>query len=140
MTRTRTFVAALSGLALALSVSACSSESTADSSEEYCSSVAATQAEVDQLETMISDGTSTRDQIEIQFDSVTASAKNTLLAGSDLAESIQSDIKAADQAFADAIAAIPDTATLAEVASAYGAAIQAWDTAAASIRSEVGCS
>lgn len=140
MTRARTFAAALSGLALVLSLSACSSEDTAESNEAFCSSAEATQAEVDQLETMVSDGTSTRDQIEIQYGSVTASAKNMLLDAADLAESVQTDLKAADEAFGDAIAAIPDDATLSEAATAYTAAIQDWKAAANSIQSEVGCS
>lgn len=139
MTPARAFAAALSGLALALSLSACSQD-TAESNEAFCSSAAATQSEVDQLEAMVSDGTSTRDQIEIQYGSVTASAKNMLLDASDLAEAVQTDLKAADEAFADAIAAIPDDATVAEAATAFQAAIQSWNAAAASIRSEVGCS
>jgi hypothetical protein len=52
---------------------------------------------------------------------------------------VKADIKAADDAFDDAIAAIPGDATLSEAAAAYQAAIDAWDAAVASIRTDAGC-
>jgi hypothetical protein len=140
MSTARTITAALAGLGLALSLSACSSsEDTADTNAQYCTSSAAAQAEVADLKTLVSGGGATIDDVKAQVESIGTATATAAEDAADLADSVKADIKAADQAFDDAIKAIPSDATLADAAAAYQSAITAWDAAMVSIRTEVGC-
>lgn len=137
----RLTTATLVGITLTLSLSACSStQQTTESNEQYCSSSAGVQAEVADLRTLLTSGTATRDDVQLQVESIGNSAKQSALDAADLAESVRADLQAADEAFDAAIDAIPDDASITEAAAAYRAAIDAWDSAVASIRAEVGCS
>lgn len=139
MSTARNITAALAGLGLALSLSACSSEDTAETSAQYCTSSAAAQAEVAELKTLVGGGEATIDDVKAQVESIGTATATAAEDAADLADSVKADITAADKAFDDAIKAIPGDATLTEAAAAYQSAITAWDAAMVSIRTEAGC-
>lgn len=142
MSTARTITATLAGLGLglALSLSACSSDDdTAETSAQYCTSSAAAQAEVAELRTLVTGGQATIDEVKAQVQTIGAATATASEDAGDLADSVKADITAADEAFDDAIAAIPGDATLTEAAAAYQAAIDAWDASMVSIRTEAGC-
>ena len=139
MRTTRTITATLAGLGLVLSLSACSDGDTAEASAAYCASSAVVQGEVADLKTLVSGGQATIDEVQTQVQAIGAARVQALGDAADLAESVRNDIKAADDAFDKAVAAIPGDATLSEAADSYQAAIDAWDAAMASIRTEAGC-
>jgi uncharacterized phage infection (PIP) family protein YhgE len=140
MSTPRRITAALAGLGLALSLSACSSQDTAEANAEYCSASAAAQSEVLALKTLVTSGDATVDQVQEQRDAIANATQEAQSKASDLSDSVKSEIEAADKAFQDAISAIPGDATIPEAAAQYRAALDAWDTAVLNIRSEVGCS
>lgn len=136
---TKRTTAALVGVGLALSLSACSSESTEDTNAAYCSASAEVQSEVAALGALVT-GDATVDQVQEQKEAIADAVEKSSDAAQDLGDSVKGDISAADDAYNDALDAIPGDATVSEAAGAYEAAIQAWDVAMLSIRSEVGCS
>ena len=136
---TKRTTAALVGLGLALSLSACSSESTEDANAAYCSASAEVQSEVAALGALVTSD-ATVDQVQEQREAVADSVEKAGEAAEDLADSVKDEISAADDAFTDAVNAISGDATVSEAAGEYQAAIQAWDAAVLSIRTEVGCS
>lgn len=140
MSTPRRVTAALAGLGLALSLSACSSQDTAEANAEYCSASAAAQSEVLALKTLVTSGDATLDQVQEQRDAIANATQEAQSKASNLSGAVKSEIEAADKAFQDAIAAIPGDANLLEAAAQYRAALDAWNTAVLSIRSEVGCS
>ncbi len=138
---TKRTAAAVASIGLALSLSACSSSGdTAETNAAYCESAANVQTEVASLKTLVTGGEATVDQIQEQRDSIASAVADSQKQAESLAESVQADIKAADETFDAAIKAIPGDATLPEAAASYTAAIDAWDASVASIRTEVGCS
>ena len=140
MSTARSITATLAGLGLALSLSACSSsDDTAETSAQYCTSSAAAQAEVAELKTLVGSGEATIDDVKAQVESIGTATATAAEDAADLADSVKADITAADKAFDDAIKAIPGDATLSDAAAAYQSAITAWDAAMVSIRTEAGC-
>ena len=140
MRTARSITATLAGLGLALSLSACSSsDDTAETNTQYCTSSAAAQAEVAELRTLVTGGEATIDDVKAQVGAIGTATATAAEDAADLADAVKADIKAADQAFDDAIKAIPGDATLSEAAAAYQAAMDGWDAAMASIRTEAGC-
>ncbi|MGB7979948.1 MAG: hypothetical protein WCF36_04040 [Candidatus Nanopelagicales bacterium] len=139
MRTARTITATLAGLGLVLSLTACSSDDTAETNAQYCTSSAAAQAEVAELRTLVTGGEATIDDVKAQVQAIGTATATAAQDAADLADAVKADIKAADDAFDDAIAAIPGDATLSEAAAAYQAAIDAWDAAMASIRTNAGC-
>lgn len=136
---TKRTVAAFAGVGLALSLSACSSESTEEANAAYCSASAETQSEVAALGALVA-GDATVDQVQEQKEAIADAVEKSSEAAQDLGDSVKDDISAADDAFNDAVDAIPGDSTVSEAAGAYQAAVQAWDAAVLSIRTEVGCS
>lgn len=140
MRTARTITATLAGLGLALSLTGCSSDDdTTETSAQYCTSSAAAQAEVAELRTLVTGGEATIDDVKAQVEAIGTATATAAQDAADLADAVKADIKAADDAFDDAIAAIPGDATLSEAAAAYRAAIETWDAAMASIRTDAGC-
>ena len=140
MSTARSITATLAGLGLALSLSACSSsDDTAETSAQYCTSSAAAQAEVAELKTLVAGGEATIDDVKAQVESIGTATATAAEDAADLADSVKADMTAADKAFDDAIKAIPGDATLSDAAAAYQSAITAWDAAMVSIRTEAGC-
>lgn len=138
---TKRTAAAVAGIGLALSLSACSSSGdTADTNAAYCESAANVQTEVASLKTLVTGGSATVDQVQEQRDVIASAVQDAQKQAESLADSIQADVKAADDTFEAALQAIPGDATLPQAAASYAAAIQAWDASVKAIRTEVGCS
>ena len=135
---TRT-TAALAGIGLALSLSACSSaEDTTEANAAFCQSSAATQVKVAKLKTLVtSDGTV--EQVQAQREAIAKAVETSAADAKDLTESVQAEVKAADEAFDAAIGAIPADTPVSDASAQYQAAVVAWDKAVLSIRTEVGC-
>jgi ABC-type transporter Mla subunit MlaD len=138
---TKRTAAAVAGIGLALSLSACSSSGdTAETNAAYCESAANVQTEVAALRTLVTGGDATVDQVQEQRDAIASAVQDAQKQAGSLADSVQADIKAADDTFDAALQAIPGDATLPQAAASYAAAIQAWDASVKAIRTEVGCS
>ena len=138
---TKRTAAAVAGIGLALSLSACSSNGdTAETNAAYCESAANVQTEVAALRTLVTGGDATVDQVQEQRDAIASAVQDAQKQAGSLADSVQADIKAADDTFDAALQAIPGDATLVQAAASYAAAIQAWDASVKAIRTEVGCS
>jgi len=138
---TKRTAAAVAGIGLALSLSACSSSGdTAETNAAYCGSAANVQTEVAALRTLVTGGDATVDQVQEQRDAIASAVQDAQKQAGSLADSVQADIKAADDTFDAALQAIPGDATLVQAAASYAAAIQAWDASVKAIRAEVGCS
>lgn len=131
---------ALAGAAvLALALSGCSSESTADANEAYCDAVASAQSEVSQLRSLITGGDATTDEVRAQADAIRDAADQASGGAESLSDSVRADIQAANDAFEEAIDAIPDDATLLQTAAQFQTAVSAWEESVRQIRTEVGC-
>ena len=138
---TKRTAAAVAGIGLALSLSACSSSGdTAETNAAYCGSAANVQTEVAALRNLVTGGDATVDQVQEQRDAIASAVQDAQKQAGSLADSVQADIKAADDTFDAALQAIPGDATLVQAAASYAAAIQAWDASVKAIRTEVGCS
>jgi len=132
--------AAIAGIGLALSLSACSSsESVEDANAAYCEGATAVQTQFEELKSLIESGAPT-EALKEQRDLVQSAIQANSVPLSQLQDSVKTEIEAANDAFDEAVAAIPDDATPAEAASSYTAAIEAYDTAVTEIESELGCS
>ncbi len=140
MTHPRRVTATLATVGLALSLAACSSADTAEANAEYCTASATAQSEVAKLKTLVTSGNATVDQVNEQRQAIAGAVEEAQGKAGDLGDTVKADIQAADEAFDDAIAAIPGDATIPEAADQYRAAVDAWDEAIMAIRSEVGCS
>jgi len=138
MPRNRSFVLGLVGLGLAMSMTACA-PATADANAAYCTSSAAAQAEVAELKTMVSAKTATLDEISEQREEVSRAVASADRDAEKVGDEIRKEIIAADNAFDQAMRAIPGDATVEEASAAYQAAINEWDQAMLSIRAKVGC-
>ena len=112
---------------------------TADANAAYCASSAAVQSEVAKLKAMATSSTVTLNDLSAQRNEV---AKANAAAAKDadkVGDEVKKEIAAADNAFDQAIKAIPGSATVSEASAAYQAAIKDWDQAMLSIRTKVGC-
>jgi hypothetical protein len=136
----RTLLASAAAAGLVVSLGACSSDSTADKSQEFCTSAANLATQVNSLETMVKGGTATVDQIQDQKDKVKDAGEQAADDAKDLADSVKGNIGDADDAFQESVDDIPTDQTLKEAAPAYASAISAYNTALDSIKSEAGCS
>jgi hypothetical protein len=136
---TRT-TAALAGIALALSLSACSSSTdTAEANAAWCEGAAKVQSEVETMASLIKDGSSA-DLVKAQWGAVQAAIEANSVPLSQLTNAVQEDISAAYGTFTDAIEAIPSDVPPSEAAPQYEAAIDGWTTDMDDVKAEVGCS
>jgi len=138
MPRIRSFALGLAGLGLAMSMTACA-PATADANAAYCASSAAVQSEVAKLKAMATSSTVTLNDLSAQRNEV---AKANAAAAKDaekVGDEVKKEIASADNAFDQAIKAIPGSATVSEASAAYQTAIKDWDQAMLSIRTKVGC-
>lgn len=138
MMRVRSFAVGLASLGLVVSLSACSPD-TAESNTAYCTGSAAVQSEVAKLKSMVTDGSFTLDEISAQRDAVASAVAAAADDAEKLADDVKKEIEAADGDFDEAIKAIPADATLMEAATAYKAAIAAWEEDLKSIKGTLGC-
>ncbi len=133
-------IASLAGLGLALSLSACSSsDSVADTNAAYCEGAQAVQTQFEQL-TSLAEAGAPAEALKEQRDLVQSAIQANSVPLSQLQDSVKTEIEAANDAFEQAVAAIPDDATPAEAASSYKAAIDAYATSVDAVESELGCS
>ena len=143
MNTTRRIAAALAGIGMVLTVSACASTPTTDATaanETYCASSASVRSELVTLKDMVTSGDSSRNEISDQAQVVLDAAVVARKDSNNLTESVRTDIQAADKAFRDAILAIPaTTSTATEVAEAYHTAIDAYYTSIDTARAAVDC-
>lgn len=141
--KVRRFTAALVGVGLAVSLSGCASTTTTDATaanEAYCSSSKAVLSELVTLKDMVASGDSTRNEISDQGQVVVDSAVTAFRDSNDLSASVRADIQAADQAFTQAMKAIPSTtSSAAEVTEAYKAAMDAYNASIDAVRASLDC-
>jgi hypothetical protein len=137
--RTTAALAAI-GLALSMSLTACSSSpDTQEANAAYCEGAAKVQTEVEKLSSLIEAG-SPSDVVKTQWNAVQSAVQANSVPLSQLDKAVQDDIAAADDALTQAIEAIPGDATPAEAAPQYKAAIDAYNSSISTIKAEVGCS
>ena len=144
MSMIRRVTTALVGVGLALSLTACASTATSTTdataaNEAYCASSQAVLSELSTLKDMVTSGDSTRNEISDQGTAVVDAATSAYRASDNLAESVRADIQAADQAFREAIRAIPRNSTVAEATQAYMAAMDAYNTSIDAVRTSLDC-
>lgn len=125
--------------ALALALTGCSSNSTTDVNKAYCDANAVAQSEVAKLKSLVEGGNATVEDVQKQIKSVKEAAEKANKEAGELKESVQSDIKTADEAFTKAVDAIPGDATLNEASAKYKEAVAAWEQSVSKIRTDVGC-
>ncbi|MGB8019780.1 MAG: hypothetical protein WCF04_00965 [Candidatus Nanopelagicales bacterium] len=131
--------AATAGLVLVVGLSACSSTDTTTQNEQYCTSATTLQTELTELTTMVAGGEATVNDVEKQVTAVESAYRTALDQAEDVPDAVRSEIQSAYATFVKAVNAIPGTATVAEAADAYKAAVVAYEAELAKIRTEVGC-
>lgn len=139
MSGIRSLIVALAGLWLALSLTACAPATTVDANSAFCQSSAVVQAEVAKLKSLVTSGTATTDQVEEQREVVQKAAEAMATDAAKLGDTVAKAVSAVEQAFDQALRAIPSDMTIDEAAPAYQAAIIAWDAAMVGLRATVGC-
>ena len=139
MNTTRT-AAALAGLGLVLSLSACSSSDTADANAAYCEGASKVESEVaDDGGTSSSSGASA-DAVKAQWGAVQAAIEANAVPLTQLEDAVQEDVSAAYDTFTTAIEAIPADIPPSEAAPQYTAAIDGFTADIEAVKAEVGCS
>lgn len=138
MITTRT-AAALAGIGLVLSLSACSSTDTADANAAYCAGAAKVQTEVDSMSALIDSGSSA-DLVKAQWNKVQAAIQANSVPLSQLTDAAQEDVGSAYDAFTAAVEAIPSDLPPSETAPQYQAAIEALTTDIEAVQADIGCS
>ena len=139
MNITRT-TAALAGICLALSLSACSSSpDTQEANTAYCEGASKVESEVDTMRTLIDSGASA-DAVKAQWGAVQAAIEANSVPLSQLEDATQEDAGAAYEAFTAAIEAIPADTPPSEAAPEYKAAIDGLTADVEAVKAEVGCS
>jgi hypothetical protein len=137
--RNRRTIAALAGITLALSLSACSSSTdTADANAAYCAGAAKVQTEVQKMEALI-EGGSSADLVKAQWGAVQAAIEANAVPLSQLSDAAQEDISTAYDTFTAAIEAIPSDIAPSEAAPQYAAAIDGLTSELEGVKAEVGC-
>ena len=144
MSRVRRVTIALAGLGLVLTASACGSTAITDATPSaeaaYCTSSEAVLSELGALKDMVASGDSTRNEISDQGQVVVDAAVTAYKDSNDLSEAVRADIQAADEAFREAIRAIPSsTSTVSEATQAYQAAMDAYNISMDAARASLGC-
>lgn len=138
-TRTRRIVALAAGTAAAgLLISACS-QSTEEASEAYCASVDQLDAELVELQKLITSN-ATKEEVSDQADQVRDAYEDTRDASGDLGESVKDEASDAFDEFQNTVDDIPDDATVTESLDVYAAAAQAYVADLVTIAEEAGCS
>ena len=135
---TRT-TAALAGIALALSLSACSSSAdTQEANAAYCAGASKVESEVDTMQKLVESGASA-DAVKAQWGLVQAAIEANSVPLSQLEDAAQKDVAAAYDTFTTAIEAIPADVPPSEAAPQYEAAINGFTTDLDAVKAEVGC-
>jgi len=132
-------LAVAAAVVLAMPLAACSSsDSTPEANEAYCGTLDALSAEIAEL-TSLAQGNATVAELQAQRIAISQSAEDVAAAADDVDEAIAAEMSGAEEAFEDAIDAIPSDATLEEAASAYTAAAQDYNDALRTEFQQLGC-
>jgi len=131
--------AVFAGLVLVGGLAGCGQDSVEDANAEVCSSLADLQGEVTDLQDMLT-GDATRDQLEIQVQSIIAQTKTVVLDARNLAESVKADLEATGDQLRSDIGELDDESlsdgvvksTLTSAAGTYQAGV-------ADVTSQLGC-
>jgi hypothetical protein len=134
-------VTAVAGLALALALSGCSSDTTdttdtTDTNAAWCTGAATVESELTKMATLIDEGSPT-DAVKAQWGAVQAAIEATTVPLTQLEDSTQQQISAAYDALSTSVEAIPSDAPTSETAPQYKAAIEEFTTEMQSIEDEV---
>lgn len=139
MNLTRT-TAALAGIGLALSLSACSSSpDVSEANAAWCEGAAKVETEIATMESLIESG-ATSDAVKAQFNAVEAAIQANSVPLSQLEDATQEELGQAYEEFSAAIEAIPADTPPSEAAPEYKAAIDALTADVEAVKAEVGCS
>jgi hypothetical protein len=132
--------AALAGIALAVSLSACSSSpDTAEANATWCEGAAKVETEIEKMSTLV-EGGATQDVLSAQFGAVQAAIEANSVPLSQLEDAVQEDIDQAYGTFTTAVDAIPADAPASDAASAYKAAIDGFTSDIDAVKADLGCS
>lgn len=136
----RRTVAAIAGLVLVGGLVGCGQDSVEESNEALCSSLSDLQADVEEFRTMLTSG-ATRDELEIQLNSVSADTKNVLLDSQDLAQSVSDELNAAADDLKATVSELDDEAVSDEqMRNDLGAAADGYQAGVSDVQDQVGCS
>lgn len=136
----RRTVAAIAGLVLVGGLVGCGQDSVEESNEALCSSLSDLQADVEEFRTMLTSG-ATRDELEIQLNSVSADTKNVLLDSQNLAQSVSDDLNAAADDLKATVSELDDEAVSDEqMRNDLGAAADGYQAGVSDVQDQVGCS
>lgn len=136
----RRTVAAIAGLVLVGGLVGCGQDSVEESNEALCSSLSDLQADVEEFRTMLTSG-ATRDELEIQLNSVSADTKNVLLDSQDLAQSVSDELNAAADDLKASVSELDDEAVSDEqMRNDLGAAADGYQAGVSDVQDQVGCS
>jgi hypothetical protein len=124
------------GLALPLALAGCSSSDPVDTSAAWCQGAASVAQELDELATLVENGSST-DLVKTQLNAVEAAIEANSVPLTQLPDDAQAEVAAAYDAFGAAVAAIPEDAAPAEASAQYREAITALDADIEAVESEV---
>jgi hypothetical protein len=139
MNVTRT-TAALAGICLALSLSACtSSADTDEANAAWCEGAAKVESEIATMEGLVASGASA-DAVKTQWGAVQAAIEANSVPLSQLTNAVQEDLGQAYDTFSAAIEAIPSDTPPSESAPEYQAAIDGLTSDVDAVKAEVGCS
>ena len=131
--------AAVAGIGLILSLAACSSsDDLAETNAQYCEGAEQVQSELDKLGSLVVSGAST-DALKQQRDFVQSAIQANSVPLAQLTQSVQTEIETAHDTLIDSLEAVPDEATPSEVATAYQAAIEEYESSVSDVESELGC-
>jgi hypothetical protein len=132
--------AAVAGICLALSLSACSSSAdTEEANAAWCEGAAKVESEVATMESLIESGASA-DAVKTQWGAVQAAIEANSVPLSQLSSAVQEDLGQAYDTFSTAVEAIPGDIPPSESAPEYKAAIDGLTSDVDPVKAEVGCS
>ncbi len=132
--------AVMAGLVLVGGLASCGQDSVEDANSEACSSLAELQGEITDFQAMLA-GDATRDELEVQIQSIISETRNVVLDARDLAETVQQDLQATGDQLRSDVGELDDESlsdgvvksTLTTAASTYRAGV-------ADVTSQLGCS
>lgn len=148
MATLRAATAFLAGIGLAVSLSACSSDEdqpagetspTVDAAAAYCEGADKVQTELDALIALIDEGAPTL-ALKEQRDFVLSAIQANAVPLSQLPESIQVDLDAANTAFVDSVQAVSEDATPSDASASYLEAVETLEASVQDAEAEIGCS
>jgi hypothetical protein len=130
----------LAGLVLVVAgLGACGQDSVEDANAEVCSAISELQGEIATFRTMLTDG-STRDQLLIQAQSISAETKNVVLDSKNLAQSVAQELQSTGDQLRSDLGEL-DTEGLSEesVRTSLSGAMNTYEAGVQQVTAELGC-